>query len=125
MVYFVQQAGGVGPIKIGHTSILGTRLESLQAGSPVPLVMLGWLPGDNMEERALHRRFAKSRLHSEWFAPTPALLALVARSRPANDPWLLRRIENHIKRLDAQSDGRSRRSSSPVRRRLSMLRGVA
>lgn len=28
MVYFVQQAGGVGPIKIGHTSILGTRLNS-------------------------------------------------------------------------------------------------
>lgn len=78
MIYFFQ-AEGVGHIKIGFTD--GTdasfRLADLQTGSPVPLRLLGTMPGTADDEKNLHRRFAAHRVHGEWFLPVPDLLALI------------------------------------------------
>lgn len=93
MIYFVQAAGGTGPIKIGyhwHDSDIHTRLVTLQTGSPVPLVCLAAIAdGDLYEERQLHERFAEQRLYGEWFAPCTELLALVQEKRAATPPKVL------------------------------------
>ena len=75
--YFVQAEGG-GPIKIGRTNAgITTRLRDLQAGSPVPLVVVGELPID--VEAMLHFEFESDRLHGEWFRPSPVLLNFIHR----------------------------------------------
>lgn len=74
-VYFVQ---GVATrlIKVGHSSDVGVRFQSLRAGSPDVLVLLGILPGAAPEEAAIHARFGHMCKHFEWFTPSPELLTL-------------------------------------------------
>lgn len=74
VVYFVQARSG-GPIKIGTTRDLQRRLASMQAGSPVELVVLATVPGDSRTENALHKRLTKYRLHGEWFLDTEEVRA--------------------------------------------------
>lgn len=77
-VYFIQAMGG-GPIKIGSAADVTGRLQMLQTGSPVRLQVLAVIPGaDECGEFALHAQFAESRLHGEWFQPTPELLDVIA-----------------------------------------------
>lgn len=69
-VYFVQ-AQGLEPVKIGYANAGGVRdrLRALQTGSPVRLLLKSVIEGEQDLERELHRRFAKLRLHGEWFHP--------------------------------------------------------
>lgn len=95
-VYFIRRADGVGPVKIGCSSVPEMRLECFQNWSPEPLCVLAYVPGSFLDEQRLHRQFASVRLHSEWFEPVPELLSLVARCvttgelppPPANDKYL-------------------------------------
>lgn len=74
--YFVQSVDG-GPIKIGYTSQHPeSRLSNLQTGSPVPLRIIGLLPGNR--EREMHERFKRIRKHGEWFSADKSLLAFIA-----------------------------------------------
>lgn len=75
MVYFLRRADGVGPIKIGVSRLPETRLADFCKWSPYMLALIASAPGSNAWERGLHLRFAAYRLHMEWFAPAPALLA--------------------------------------------------
>ncbi len=79
MIYFIQ-AETVNHIKIGYVNgdDASDRLAELQVGSPVPLRLIGTMPGTMEDEKNLHRRFASSRLSGEWFRSTPELLQLVA-----------------------------------------------
>ncbi len=74
VTYFLQ-AGDIGPIKIGSTRNLPTRLRSLQLMSPVPLRLLGVVPQD--VEYECHRVLAAWRIHGEWFEPAAPVLALI------------------------------------------------
>lgn len=74
-VYFARAVGGDGPIKIGCSNDVRRRIEQMSNWSPVPLEALVAVPGSPTHEHALHRRFAHLRLHGEWFAPHPDLLA--------------------------------------------------
>lgn len=75
-VYFVQ-AGEDGPIKIGRTSDVRTRLERMQTGSHAPLRLLCVVPGAGRMEAAFHRALEASRMGGEWFRPTRELRATV------------------------------------------------
>ncbi len=75
-VYFVQAASG-GPIKIGISNDPLGRLAQLQTGHPGALVILAVVPGGRQLELDLHKKFAKHRIHGEWFSPTPELLEIV------------------------------------------------
>jgi Meiotically Up-regulated Gene 113 (MUG113) protein len=78
VVYFVQRTTG-GSIKIGYTRNLKRRLMGLVVGSDAPLVVLATIPTDNHRiEIEIHRRFAKYRLHGEWFSPSEELLVFIA-----------------------------------------------
>jgi len=76
-VYFIQ-AGEDGPIKIGHTSNVPSRLKSLQTGHAAKLKVLGQCEGDKKLEKSLHHKFAEHRLTGEWFNPVQEILAEIA-----------------------------------------------
>lgn len=77
-VYFAQPEGG-GPIKIGATKKHPEkRLSSLQTGSPVPLVLISWLPCEWWLEKALHRALDNFRVSGEWFANSVEVRMLAA-----------------------------------------------
>lgn len=65
-VYFLE-AVGLQRIKIGYSKDPEARLKSLQTGSPVPLVEIGRIPGDQQSETDLHQQFDHLRLDGEWF----------------------------------------------------------
>ena len=55
-------------IKIGFTTKHPKeRLKQLQTGSPTELVLLGWFPANQRQERVLHEKLAEHRLTGEWF----------------------------------------------------------
>ena len=78
VVYFIRGAGGA--IKIGFTvRSVKERTIEYQAGSPVPLTLLATREGWQTLEAEYHRHFAAHRLHGEWFAPHPDILAEITR----------------------------------------------
>lgn len=78
-VYFLRRADGVGPIKIGCSRLPERRLTEFYRWSPYMLTLIGKAEGGHEWERTLHKRFAAHKLHMEWFAPAPALLAGIER----------------------------------------------
>lgn len=79
MIYFVQAPSG--PIKIGFTGDWRKRRIALQSGNPERLTTLLVVPGERVDEQALHRAFAAHRVRSEWFAPVDELLAYIESRR--------------------------------------------
>lgn len=76
-IYFLRQVGERGPVKIGCSINPPNRLECFNALSPVPLEILAVTPGSHEIERRLHKMFASSRSHGEWFNATDQLEALI------------------------------------------------
>lgn len=80
-VYFIQNAT-TGAIKIGTAADPIGRLSTLQtlsraAGSDAELLLIGITTGGMETERALHQRFAATRIRGEWFAPSLELLSVI------------------------------------------------
>lgn len=76
VVYFIQSVGG-GPVKIGWSKQVTSRLRGLQTGHAERLTILAVLPATKETERSIHRALPSHRLHGEWFAPSVEVLALV------------------------------------------------
>ena len=72
--YFLQ-AGASGPIKIGSTRHLATRIRTLMTMSPIRLRLLGVMKGDH--EETCHMRLGVYRVHGEWFTPTEPVLDFI------------------------------------------------
>lgn len=104
MIYFIQ-AGEAGAIKIGLAADPSGRLMQLQTSSASPLRMLRTFDGGRELEAALHRRFARLRLHGEWFKPDEELLRFAADPRPPMPSLPPRR---HLQAVDLPSDFHSR-----------------
>lgn len=75
-VYFVQMGKG-GPIKIGTTTNLTTRLAALQDGAPEDLILLGSIPGSYREEAEFHEILATHRKRGEWFEPSVEVVQVI------------------------------------------------
>jgi len=63
-VYFIE---GAGLIKIGVADDVDRRFNSIKTMSPLPLTLIGYMPGDITIEAKLHGRFSEYRRHGEWF----------------------------------------------------------
>jgi len=122
--YFIEGEGH-GPIKIGSARNVEVRRSELQIGSPVPLSVIDRLRGGRWLERSLKRRFAHDRLHGEWFARTPDLLACIVslaalvRDRFEDEPeWVERRfpIESEVGAVVAARPPRPLSARRSVRR---------
>jgi hypothetical protein len=96
-IYFARITGEAGPIKIGCSSYPNGRCKQLGSDLAASIEIMATAPGDYLLERNLHLKFAGNRVNgparhdrtapvpgsSEWFAPTPELLALIATARRA------------------------------------------
>lgn len=71
-VYFLM-APAVGLVKIGRSIDIERRLQEIRLISPVPLVLLGFVPGDWALEAKYHEDWKHVREHGEWFRLTPEL----------------------------------------------------
>lgn len=93
VTYFIQAAHG-GPIKIGRSNTEAgarKRLDTLQTGSPYPLVLCRVMFGNH--ESQLHGRFAKHRLMGEWFTPVKEL-ALLASGKAEDEGEEIASVQN-------------------------------
>lgn len=75
VVYFAR-AGEDGPVKIGFSSQVGSRIDGLQVGAAEPLLLLRTINGGPVVERWLHKRFRDSRIRGEWFEFCPEMLSI-------------------------------------------------
>lgn len=83
-IYFIAMGEG-GPVKIGRSMNLDSRLRSYNAILPAPPKCLGVIcvPNEFYEERRWHMRFSHLHLRCEWFRPEPELLtAIEAEAQP-------------------------------------------
>lgn len=65
---------GPSAVKIGITAGHPIkRLRQLQTGCPSRLMLVGWFPGKEDDETALHERLKPFRMRGEWFALTDEL----------------------------------------------------
>lgn len=79
MVYFVQPIDG-GPIKIGCSRDVPTRIQQLESHYGCRLALLATMEGGRSEERAIHERFAHLRFgRTEQFQPGPDLMDFIGR----------------------------------------------
>ena len=78
-------------MKLGTTTDLITRLQSLQTSNCPDLHVRAVWPGNGVDEKALHRRFAHVHLAREWFAFTPELDEFI-RERAAAAPPALQQL---------------------------------
>lgn len=76
-VYFAQ-AGDNGPIKIGQTRDVHTRIRALRAMHYEEVRLIGVIPETFIPEGRLHIEFDKHRIRGEWFRPDPEILAVAA-----------------------------------------------
>lgn len=76
-VYFI--AGENTPIKIGFSNQPHERLAILQTAHWCRLSIVAKVEGSLAVEADYHRRFAAHRLHGEWFATHPDILAEIER----------------------------------------------
>jgi hypothetical protein len=90
VIYVLQPERG-GPVKIGHTAASDPngRLSTCQTGNHERLRVVDTFEGTMRDERDLHTRFAKARLHGEWFKVTPEIRA-----------WLEGRIRVTVRRQE-------------------------
>lgn len=85
LVYVVGPVDGA-VVKIGHSVSFPGRFRSLRADCPIELVIHGVEEHQDrsaavLRERGLHRRFARERLHHEWFRATPRVRAFITQLR--------------------------------------------
>jgi hypothetical protein len=81
-VYAIRR-GTDGPIKIGVTTNLASRLATLQTATPEPLNVVALIPGGTEVERMIHLYLREHRIRGEWFAPSEHVLRVVRELRGA------------------------------------------
>lgn len=78
-IYFMRPVGMAGPIKIGCSTCVHERLESLAVWSPFPLEVIYTEPGGYKLEQKIHQAFADYHSHREWFHPGERLLTSIGK----------------------------------------------
>ena len=69
LVYFVHQEGDFQRFKIGYTTNLADRLQTLQIGTPDLLVVYKTIKNvTQAKEKQLHQLFAPYHIRGEWFS---------------------------------------------------------
>lgn len=97
-------------IKIGFSVNPGSRWYSLRTACPVPLQLIGSIPGTNDEEKMIHKKFAHFRFWGEWFRVADDLLDFIEgfeKDGTLIDPQLL---------IDQSRVGRTERRKNQVLR---------
>lgn len=75
VVYFLR-AGEGGPVKIGWSKRLSSRIGEIQTGSPVRLDLIRTISCESWVELWLHDQFSDNRLVGEWFVFDDEMLTI-------------------------------------------------
>jgi hypothetical protein len=96
-VYLIRADNGL--YKIGLTSNIERRFNTLRAQSPIPLELILYVNGENAREleRELHDKFSDKRHHGEWFELSDENLAYI---RTQDVVYKMTRGEEGIKRFE-------------------------
>lgn len=78
-VYFIRRSNGTGPIKIGATGDMPTRLYALTQEVGEPLCILAFVAGTHDDENRIQRGFNHLRVEGEWFKPDAELLEFISK----------------------------------------------
>jgi len=77
LIYVIRN-GSDGPVRIGFAKHNPQkRMEGLQIGNPVTLLLCMTIPGTLKLEQAIHRVLRGKRIRGEWFDWTPATRMVV------------------------------------------------
>lgn len=90
IVYFIQHGNTDGLIKIGYSGNIPQRIKHIEALSPLPITLLGWMPGGASKEFELHKQFAGHKHHGEWFNPDPEILNFIEANRGLGEPPVIK-----------------------------------
>jgi hypothetical protein len=74
----VARAQGNGPVFIAGTQVLAMRVGALVKSLPLPMRVMAIVRSDKASIEALQASLAEHRQLNDWFAPTPAVLAVLA-----------------------------------------------
>jgi hypothetical protein len=81
ILYFIQQSND-GPIKIGITENLESRLSQLQTSNPYPLIVIHTIELEISKlkkfENFFHSLFEHHRISGEWYSPKPFVKKKIA-----------------------------------------------
>lgn len=91
-VYFVRVMPD-GPIKIGRSNRVSSRVQALQTDSHAEIKPLLVLVDHDQYERRLHRHFQYARIRGEWFRPCDALIDLITSLRAETDKTIALKSE--------------------------------
>ena len=128
-VYFIQCNGKNGPIKIGVTSQLKERLETLQTGNPYELRLITSIKLRNMEEafsleKKLHKKFRRFLIRGEWFSSKIRISDVWEIQERKKNSRALKKIINNEYRGGFQSVIEARSASQLDDDHLNNLRGI-
>lgn len=75
-VYFAQ-LGATGPIKIGFSWMVESRIRQFDRFMPEPVNLICVIRGNSRLEALLHNEFKEYRMRGEWFSPDNRLCDFV------------------------------------------------
>lgn len=76
-IYFIQAEDCA--IKIGRTIDIKARLRKLQADCPLEVRLIGTIQGDPGNEKKIHQKFQRYRIHGKWFRINKSILNYIAK----------------------------------------------
>lgn len=92
MIYFAY-APELNRVKIGFTEgDAKQRVDNLQVGSPVDLLLIGAINGEREQEKELQNQFSALWVRGEWYTLTDCLKQFITRHIP-DAVWSMRSIE--------------------------------
>lgn len=100
MVYLIRSGKF---IKIGMTTDIRRRIETLQIGNPIKLVLVGLIPGGTRAERHFQDRFGEGLHRGEWFKITPDLKAFIDQELIALNETAVEHIATNRRELARQA----------------------
>ena len=112
MPVYMIRAGGNGPVKIGRTANVESRLRNLQISHWAELSIIRVLSievDDNIKcdpdlERWLHTQFIADKIRNEWFSYNPHMLLI-----PVPDASLLENVSGIRKLREVAAPGKNKR----------------
>lgn len=85
MPVYIVEAEGLKRVKIGASKDADKRISALQSACPVKLILRALIPGYRTEEKFIHQKFKKDRLHGEWFKLSKKLKKFIKQYDVADD----------------------------------------
>lgn len=87
---YVVEANGLEVVKIGITSDLKSRLNTIKANCPRPIKLLVAIPDATTQQKNyLHDLFKQVRSHDDWFGMSNEVVSFIERSKKGTFPMSL------------------------------------